>query len=199
MPFLQWTIIELKASTRPGCENVLIFNTNLSYIMNPNIWIIWLTKSFVNFREEINKAYRKLAVLLHPDKSVAPGSEEAFKLLVAARTALLKSVQSWWIHSPNTRIDLHLDRPIFGSVQSWWLHSPNTRTDLHLGVSSLDDCIHQIPGQTYTWECPVLMIAFTKYLESPTQECPVLMIAFIKYQESPTQECPVLMNTLTKY
>ncbi len=121
--------------------------------MNPNIWIIWLTKSFVNFREEINKAYRKLAVLLHPDKSVAPGSEEAFKLLVAARTALLKSVQSWWIHSPNTRIDLHLDRPIFGSVQSWWLHSPNTRTDLHLGVSSLDDCIHQIPRQTYTWEC----------------------------------------------
>jgi hypothetical protein len=41
-------------------------------------------------RDEINKAYRKLAVLLHPDKSVAPGSEEAFKVLVAARTALLK-------------------------------------------------------------------------------------------------------------
>lgn len=42
-------------------------------------------------KDEINKAYRKLAVLLHPDKNVAPGSEEAFKLLVAARTSLLKT------------------------------------------------------------------------------------------------------------
>lgn len=41
-------------------------------------------------KDEVNKAYRKLAVLLHPDKSVAPGSEDAFKLLVAARTSLLK-------------------------------------------------------------------------------------------------------------
>ncbi|KAK6167912.1 hypothetical protein SNE40_021837 [Patella caerulea] len=41
-------------------------------------------------KDDVNKAYRKLAVLLHPDKSVAPGSEEAFKLLVAARTTLLK-------------------------------------------------------------------------------------------------------------
>jgi hypothetical protein len=48
--------------------------------------IIWTTF----FRDDVNKAYRRLAVLLHPDKSVAPGSEEAFKLLVAARTTLLK-------------------------------------------------------------------------------------------------------------
>ncbi|KAL4223824.1 DnaJ subfamily C member 27 [Mactra antiquata] len=41
-------------------------------------------------KDEVNKAYRRLAVLLHPDKSVAPGSEEAFKILVAARTTLLK-------------------------------------------------------------------------------------------------------------
>eukprot|EP00057_Strongylocentrotus_purpuratus_P033031 XP_789860.1 PREDICTED: dnaJ homolog subfamily C member 27 [Strongylocentrotus purpuratus] len=41
-------------------------------------------------KDEINKAYRKLAVLLHPDKNVAPGSEEAFKILVASRTDLLK-------------------------------------------------------------------------------------------------------------
>ena len=46
----------------------------------------------VYFRDEVNKAYRRLAVLLHPDKSVAPGSEEAFKLLVAARTSLLKQL-----------------------------------------------------------------------------------------------------------
>jgi len=42
-------------------------------------------------KEDINRAYRKLAVLLHPDKNVAPGSEDAFKLLVGARTALLKN------------------------------------------------------------------------------------------------------------
>ncbi|KAL3889874.1 hypothetical protein ACJMK2_002196 [Sinanodonta woodiana] len=41
-------------------------------------------------KDDVNKAYRRLAVLLHPDKSVAPGSEEAFKILVAARTTLLK-------------------------------------------------------------------------------------------------------------
>ena len=41
-------------------------------------------------REDINRAYRKLAMLIHPDKSVAPGSEEAFKVLVDARKALLK-------------------------------------------------------------------------------------------------------------
>ncbi|XP_002739741.1 dnaJ homolog subfamily C member 27-like [Saccoglossus kowalevskii] len=41
-------------------------------------------------KDDINKAYRKLAVLLHPDKNVAPGSEEAFKILVSARTELLK-------------------------------------------------------------------------------------------------------------
>ncbi|PIK41178.1 putative dnaJ-like subfamily C member 27 [Apostichopus japonicus] len=42
-------------------------------------------------KDEINKAYRKYAVLLHPDKNIAPGSEEAFKILVSARTNLLKN------------------------------------------------------------------------------------------------------------
>jgi len=39
--------------------------------------------------DEVNKAYKKLAVLLHPDKSTAPGTEEAFKILVNARSSLL--------------------------------------------------------------------------------------------------------------
>ncbi len=42
-------------------------------------------------KDDVNRSFRKLSVLLHPDKSVAPGSEEAFKMLVAARTALLKA------------------------------------------------------------------------------------------------------------
>lgn len=41
-------------------------------------------------KEEINNAYRRLAIKFHPDKNVAPGSEEAFKILVNARTDLLK-------------------------------------------------------------------------------------------------------------
>jgi len=40
--------------------------------------------------EEVNRAYKKLASLVHPDKNRAPGSEEAFKLLGKARAALLK-------------------------------------------------------------------------------------------------------------
>ncbi|NWT07323.1 DJC27 protein, partial [Mionectes macconnelli] len=44
-------------------------------------------------REEVNKAYRRLAVLLHPDKCVAPGSEDAFKAVGNARTALLRNLK----------------------------------------------------------------------------------------------------------
>lgn len=44
-------------------------------------------------KEDVNKAYRRLAMLLHPDKNVAPGSDEAFKILVSARTALLNSMK----------------------------------------------------------------------------------------------------------
>ncbi|XP_038051539.1 dnaJ homolog subfamily C member 27-like [Patiria miniata] len=42
-------------------------------------------------KDDVNKAYRKMAVILHPDKNIAPGSEEAFKILVTARTELLKN------------------------------------------------------------------------------------------------------------
>ncbi|XP_062520934.1 dnaJ homolog subfamily C member 27-like [Corticium candelabrum] len=45
-------------------------------------------------KEEINKAYHRLARLLHPDKNVVPGGEEAFKVLVGAKSALLKSARS---------------------------------------------------------------------------------------------------------
>ncbi|CAH8554963.1 unnamed protein product [Schistosoma turkestanicum] len=39
--------------------------------------------------EEIQKAFRRLAFILHPDKNHAPGSEEAFKILVKAKDSLL--------------------------------------------------------------------------------------------------------------
>jgi len=40
-------------------------------------------------QEDIKKAYKKLCLLLHPDKNLAPGSTEAFKALQVARNNLL--------------------------------------------------------------------------------------------------------------
>ena len=40
-------------------------------------------------KEDVLVAYKRLAKLLHPDKSDAPGSEDAFKLLLNAKTELL--------------------------------------------------------------------------------------------------------------
>ncbi|KAA3681367.1 DnaJ subfamily C member 27 [Paragonimus westermani] len=42
-------------------------------------------------KEDVNRAYRKLAFAVHPDKNFVPGSEEAFKLLVTARNALIQN------------------------------------------------------------------------------------------------------------
>ncbi|XP_076068109.1 dnaJ homolog subfamily C member 27-like [Oratosquilla oratoria] len=41
-------------------------------------------------KDEVNKAYRRLAGLVHPDKCKATGAEEAFKALTQARNNLLK-------------------------------------------------------------------------------------------------------------
>ncbi|KAI6650433.1 hypothetical protein LOD99_5870 [Oopsacas minuta] len=40
-------------------------------------------------KDEVLKAYKSLAILLHPDKNKAPGSEEAFKLIGQARGNLI--------------------------------------------------------------------------------------------------------------
>jgi len=40
-------------------------------------------------KEDVKKAYKKLCLLLHPDKNLAPGSTDAFKALQNARANLL--------------------------------------------------------------------------------------------------------------
>lgn len=42
-------------------------------------------------REEVNRAYRKLAMLLHPDKTEVAGAQEAFKILGHARNVIIKT------------------------------------------------------------------------------------------------------------
>ena len=42
-------------------------------------------------KEEVNNSFRRLAKLLHPDKNIYPGSGDAFKLLLNAKTELLKN------------------------------------------------------------------------------------------------------------
>lgn len=43
-------------------------------------------------KEEINNSFRRLARLLHPDKNVYPGSSDAFKILLSAKTDLLRTI-----------------------------------------------------------------------------------------------------------
>ena len=43
-------------------------------------------------KDDILRAYKKLAILLHPDKNAAPGSGEAFKILNNAKDELLGKI-----------------------------------------------------------------------------------------------------------
>ncbi len=43
-------------------------------------------------QEEVNKVFRRLAMLLHPDKTAVAGADEAFKALGAARRTILRSM-----------------------------------------------------------------------------------------------------------
>ena len=52
--------------------------------------VFYITSFLGSTRDQINKQYKKMAILLHPDKSLAPGAEEAFKLLTIARSQLLR-------------------------------------------------------------------------------------------------------------
>ena len=65
------------------------------FFLGHRVFPPWINQHTDVCSDDVNKAFRKLSVLLHPDKSDAPGSEEAFKILVAARSCLLKLTNRW--------------------------------------------------------------------------------------------------------
>ena len=50
--------------------------------------------SYKTTEDDVKKAYRKLAGVVHPDKCAAPRSEEAFKLLNQAKVSLLSRLDT---------------------------------------------------------------------------------------------------------
>ena len=45
-------------------------------------------------KDDVNKVYRKLAVLLHPDKTGVKGADEAFKLLCFVRKNIMVTLDT---------------------------------------------------------------------------------------------------------
>ncbi len=43
-------------------------------------------------QDDVNKVFRRLAMLLHPDKTAVAGADEAFKILGSARRTILRSM-----------------------------------------------------------------------------------------------------------
>lgn len=81
------------AACFPPLIHVSFFSLPLHFIPTPSPSLSLLASnslSFFSTRDDINKSYRRLAALVHPDKCKAPGAEEAFKALTQARNNLLK-------------------------------------------------------------------------------------------------------------
>ena len=82
-------MLRLKLSKRFDPQEI---TTNVSVFYQVSETFMTYIKLFFlgSTRDQINKQYKKMAILLHPDKSLAPGAEEAFKLLTIARSQLLR-------------------------------------------------------------------------------------------------------------
>ena len=52
---------------------------------------MWL--DIMLYRDDVIKAYKQCAILVHPDKNLAPGSDEAFKRLTKAKDEILSSIR----------------------------------------------------------------------------------------------------------
>jgi len=75
---------------------------------------------------EIDKAYKKLALLLHPDKNKAPGSIDAFQIIRAAASKLTDARQHWSYEFMGDNKNLNNHRPDYCSlfcleVMNWLL------------------------------------------------------------------------------
>lgn len=73
------------------CEIIVIINVNSILGVSPNC-----------SQEQIRKHYKKIAVLVHPDKNKQPGAEEAFKVLQRSFELIGEPVSAKFVSSYNT-------------------------------------------------------------------------------------------------
>ena len=52
-----------------------------------------LATYYVSHMDDVIKAYKQYAILVHPDKNLAPGSDEAFKRITKAKDKILNSIR----------------------------------------------------------------------------------------------------------
>ena len=58
-----------------------------------NAGFLVMLLNIVFYRDDVIKAYKQCAILVHPDKNLAPGSDEAFKRLTKAKDEILSSIR----------------------------------------------------------------------------------------------------------
>ena len=57
------------------------------------VLLVMFVSYCVSYRDDVIKAYKQHAILVHPDKNLAPGSDEAFKRITKAKDEILNSIR----------------------------------------------------------------------------------------------------------
>ena len=84
--WMQFTVSEVAQITMRcwALKREAAGNIASTYVMLLNV---------VFYRDDVIKAYKQCAILVYPDKNLAPGSDEAFKRLTKAKDEILSSIR----------------------------------------------------------------------------------------------------------